>query len=180
MKRLRLILLAVTLLLPIIALAAMALQAERATSDATMFRVPIRGVDPRDILRGHYLNFDYDWDWRDPPAMPSRNSITAATLCLTAPREPAKGPQASFQSDGCLAMIDGDFRTFGRPVFRPRRGDSHALPRLYVPEDYALRIEEIARRNDVPLTVDIAVTADRRVRILGWHIDGKLPKDYFR
>lgn len=180
MKRRFLILLSAALLLPILVLAAMVIQAERATRDAQVFRVPIHGVDPRDILKGHYFNFDYDWDWLEPPSIPGGERSAEVTICLTAPRDQAKGPLVSLQIDDCLARIDGELNNFNRPVFRPKRNDSHHLPRLYVPEDYALRLEGIARSREVPLTVDIAVTADRRVLIRGWHVNGELAKDYFR
>jgi hypothetical protein len=52
---------ALALLLPLAALAAGIVRSERALATATPWAIPITGYDPRDPLRGHYIQFRYDW-----------------------------------------------------------------------------------------------------------------------
>ncbi len=61
MNRYRRFLLPLALLLPLIGLALIWLQAERVSHQGSEWDVPIAGYDPRDLLRGHYVQFRYDW-----------------------------------------------------------------------------------------------------------------------
>jgi hypothetical protein len=58
-------------LLPLAGLAALWVQSDRTYNSGTEWEVPIMGYDPRDYLRGHYVEFSYDWpgfdESRDPP-----------------------------------------------------------------------------------------------------------------
>ncbi len=179
MNRLRLSLLAAALALPILVLGAMVAQAERDLRSAQVFSVPIRGVDPRDLLRGHYLIFEYDWHWAVAP--PRERPITGQPLCLTAPVDAAKGPRASFATEGCLALVDGlYFGTTEPPVFRPKKPEIYVRPRLFIAEEYGPRLEQLLRDRKAVVTIDLAITDDRRALIRGWRVDGKEPRDYFR
>lgn len=50
-----------TLLLPLVGLGLIWLSTERESHQGTEWAVPITGYDPRDLLRGHYVQFRYDW-----------------------------------------------------------------------------------------------------------------------
>lgn len=59
-------------LLPVLGLAALWGQSHHTFQQGTEWEVPIEGYDPRDYLRGHYVEFTYDWPgiprwprWRD-------------------------------------------------------------------------------------------------------------------
>lgn len=49
------------LVLPVLALAGLWGWTERWSRQGTDWEVPIQGYDPRDLLRGHYIQFQYDW-----------------------------------------------------------------------------------------------------------------------
>lgn len=68
-------------ILPLAGLAALWAQSDQTYRQGTEWDVPIRGYDPRDVLRGHYVEFTYDWPGYDAIAAP------ASALCLqgTAP-----------------------------------------------------------------------------------------------
>jgi uncharacterized membrane-anchored protein len=51
----------ICLLIPLLALGAMAGLEMKKSTTLPSYHLPIRGFDPRDILRGHYLIFDYAW-----------------------------------------------------------------------------------------------------------------------
>ena len=49
------------LLLPVVGLAYSWVTAERESNEGVIWDIPIAGYDPRDLLRGHYVQFRYDW-----------------------------------------------------------------------------------------------------------------------
>lgn len=57
----RRIALALALALPLVGLAASWAATHRAAQQGTEWDVPIAGYDPRDLLRGHYVIYTYDW-----------------------------------------------------------------------------------------------------------------------
>lgn len=48
-------------LLPLAGLAAAWAMSARTYAQGTEWEVPVIGYDPRDLLRGHYVEFSYDW-----------------------------------------------------------------------------------------------------------------------
>ncbi len=63
-------------ILPLAGLAALWVQSDSHYRTGTEWEVPIEGYDPRDFLRGHYVEFSYDW-----PGV-AESDIIPATLCL--------------------------------------------------------------------------------------------------
>lgn len=55
--------LAFALLIPLITLFGIILKTEVDVQQSVKIRVPIAGYDPRDLLKGHYLEFRYKWDF---------------------------------------------------------------------------------------------------------------------
>lgn len=53
---------------------------ERTYYQGTEWEVPIQGYDPRDYLRGHYVEFTYDW-----PGFDEFSDTAPAMLCLEGP-----------------------------------------------------------------------------------------------
>jgi len=51
----------IALLLPLVGLGLIWLLTDRDSHLGTEWDVPIAGYDPRDLLRGHYVQFRYDW-----------------------------------------------------------------------------------------------------------------------
>ena len=70
MRRRVVALVIVALALPVVALAAMIGQQEWLRSRVTVVNVKVRGIDPRDLLRGHYLTADFEWN----PVLKMRSS----------------------------------------------------------------------------------------------------------
>ena len=63
-------------LLPALGLAGLWAQSHHTYNQGTEWEVPIMGYDPRDMLRGHYVEFTYDW-----PGL-AESDIVPAALCL--------------------------------------------------------------------------------------------------
>jgi len=191
MKRIMTALVIAALALPVAVLGAMVGDAEYGIANARVMRVAIRGYDPRDMLRGHYLN--YRFDWNADIAFIGRTT----RLCVTdAPADaPARvrplaesGDQAS--TAGCAFVVEGRGEVLaearraepgergpaGRLQFRPAGVESG---RLYVPEQHAGELERLLLAGTVQLTIDLAVTRAGRASVKAWHIDGKTVDVYF-
>lgn len=69
--------------LPLAGLAMLWGWSDRLSRQGTDWLVPVTGYDPRDLLRGHYVQFSYDW-----PGLDSETFEGPAELCLqgAAPR----------------------------------------------------------------------------------------------
>ncbi|MEH6661465.1 MAG: GDYXXLXY domain-containing protein [Parasphingorhabdus sp.] len=86
MSHYRHLFLPLALLLPLIGLGLIWWIADRESQQGTEWDVPIAGYDPRDLLRGHYVQFRYDW-----PAVGQEDiplwSASRKSLCIrgTAP-----------------------------------------------------------------------------------------------
>jgi hypothetical protein len=65
------------LIAPVLGLAALWGLSDQTYQTGTEWEVPIQGYDPRDYLRGHYVEFSYDW-----PGLGETRSDPLATLCL--------------------------------------------------------------------------------------------------
>jgi hypothetical protein len=63
--------------LPILGLAGLWFQSDNDYRQGTEWEVPIQGYDPRDYLRGHYLEFSYDW-----PGIDEFRDLPPQLLCL--------------------------------------------------------------------------------------------------
>lgn len=70
--------------LPLLGLGTLWAMSDRTYNSGTEWEVPIAGYDPRDYLRGHYVEFSYDW----PGVGSDPAQIGPEALCLfgTAPR----------------------------------------------------------------------------------------------
>ena len=62
---------------PLLGLAALWVQSDRTYHTGTEWEVPIAGYDPRDYLRGHYVEFSYDW-----PGEEDLSDIVSSAMCL--------------------------------------------------------------------------------------------------
>ncbi|CAN5295853.1 hypothetical protein BH10PSE6_BH10PSE6_36310 [soil metagenome] len=184
MSRLLAAAVAATLALPVLALAALIGLQEREFHGAIVVNVPIRGYDPRDLLRGHYIQGQFDWDWEGEPAAPdSHTGIDGAVCVLTAD---APKPRLRFlagwktgdrREDGCRAIIAGRGWAKQGPIaarFAPTNLDAGGgQVKLFVPEDRAADLETLLLERPGALTVDLAVRPDGSAAIKALRVDGE-------
>jgi uncharacterized membrane-anchored protein len=168
------------LALPLAALAAMIGQQEWLRSRVTVLTVAVRGVDPRDLLRGHYLTAGFAWSWETLPETDGR--AVAGALCVIEidARQRARvrfapdstGDQA-IAGSSCRLVIPG--RLWGKDVFVPAAIHSaNGSVKLFVPEARAGELERLIRERPGALTVDLAVRADGHASIDALRIDGQV------
>ena len=150
-------LLALALALPIVALAAGIITAESGARDATVWRIPVAGYDPRDPLRGHYVQFRYAWALKGSPQLCRRPSDCA--LCLeddgTAVRVIPVGKQ-------CPNRIDPARSGIGLRYAPEFEGTALAsFTRLYVSEGSAPQLTKVLAAH--PAVVVARLTRDGRL-----------------
>ena len=172
-------LVAAALALPVLVLAALIGEQEIARDRAAILTVPLRGYDPRDLLRGHYLNARFDWskiDWEADSAV-GGDALVAGGLCVLS--GPADKPQVRFLPDwtwkgtangGCRLIVAGRGAT-GR--FVPNGFEDSGSLQLFVPEARAQALEKTLREGTAVLSVDLAVRRDGIAAIAGLRVDGQ-------
>jgi uncharacterized membrane-anchored protein len=168
------------LALPIAALAAMVGQQEWLRSRVTVLNVAVRGADPRDLLRGHYLTVAFAWNWESLPQPEADGRMPAGALCVIA-IDAERRPRVRFLPDStadqanagaCRLVIPGWMRS--SDAFVPNSIDTtNGAIRLFVPETRAAELERMISERPGALTVDLAVRADGRVSIEGLRVDGR-------
>lgn len=123
----------VAALVPIAGLAALWGISDRTFRSGTEWEVPIQGYDPRDYLRGHYVEFSYDW--------PGLGAASGPLLCLegTAPALARVTPVAPAAS--CRHPVRGD----RDGVYR---GDGLTRGRLYIGQARAAELQRELQNRD--------------------------------
>jgi len=169
------------LALPLVALAAMIGQQERLRSHVTVLSVAVRGVDPRDLLRGHYLTARFDWNWESLPQPAADGRMQEGALCVIA-IDAERRPRVRFLADstrspatesGCRLIIAGAM--WGRDVFVPATIETtNGGFRLFVPEARAGEFEGLIRERPGALTVDLSVRGDGDASLQALRIDGQV------
>lgn len=75
--------LAGALFLPLAALAYSWAATHRLAQQGQEWLIPIQGYDPRDLLRGHYVQYRYDWPVDTPASDGQDNALSSANqLCI--------------------------------------------------------------------------------------------------
>jgi len=124
-------------LLPLAGLAALWVQSDRNFHSGTDWEVPIRGYDPRDYLRGHYVEFSYDWPYRDkidrfdPPS----------ALCIAGTSPRIDHVTEIGRSEACAHPL----RPAGDHVYGPSR---LVMGRLYLGQDRAEQLQRQLQNRD--------------------------------
>jgi len=101
------------LVLPLAGLGGLWLKTDIASRQGTEWDVPVEGFDPRDLLQGHYVQFQYDWPLaQDPRVQPRLSGLTALCLEGTAPvLDRARAPGAG---ESCPNRVRWEDRREGR------------------------------------------------------------------
>jgi GDYXXLXY protein len=121
---------------PVLGLAALWGLSERTYYEGTDWEVPIQGYDPRDYLRGHYVEFSYDW-----PGIDERGwDIIPTMLCLEGEAPKLVRVTADSSADCAHPLREGDAPASGRSVLMDGR--------LYLDQNRARALDEALRNTD--------------------------------
>jgi uncharacterized membrane-anchored protein len=166
------------LALPVLALAALVGQQEQLRANARILSVPLTGFDPRDLLRGHYIRAQLDWDWERAPAVNEYEAVDGALCVLEETPKPRVRFLAGWKSGDrtdadCRLVIAGHARAPSR--FSPGQLDNgDGGIQFYVSEARASELEKLMRERAGALTADLAVRADGGAAIKGLRVDGEV------
>lgn len=170
------------LTLPVLALAALVGEQERQIAGAPILRVPLIGYDPRDLIYGHYLLAQFDWDWEGEPKAPNDYEEVEGGACVLAETPKPKlrfvaGWKTGDRVDpACKMMMVGLASQRSGQVaarFTPANLDQGGGVRFYIPEHRGGELEQLIRDRPGALTADLAVRADGNVTIRAVRIDGQ-------
>lgn len=120
--------------LPLAGLAGLWVQSDSHYRTGTEWEVPIEGYDPRDFLRGHYVEFTYDW-----PGL-AESDIIPATLCLQGDA-PVIGRVTTDSEKDCAHPL----RAEGSGVYG---WDALWRGRLYVGQERAMELQQQLQKSD--------------------------------
>ena len=177
MSRALIIAVIAALALPVLALTALVGHQELLLANARILSVPLTGFDPRDLLRGHYIRAQMDWDWERAPAVNDYDVVDGALCVLAETPKPRVRFLAGWKSGDptppdCKLVIAGHARAPSR--FAPSQLDNgDGGIQFYVPEARASDLEKLMRERPGSLTADLAVRADGGAAIKALRIDGQ-------
>ena len=137
---------AAALALPLIGLGAAWAIAHLRAQQGIEWEVPVAGIDPRDLLRGHYIVYRYDW----PGLAPTGAAQTAATLCLEG--VPPRITAVTAGRDACA-----------HPIREPGTDRGLATGRLYVAQSAAPGLERQLADPSLQGVLRIRVRADGQI-----------------
>lgn len=165
------------LAVPVLALAALVGHQELLLASARILSVPITGFDPRDLLRGHYIRAQMDWDWERMPAVEEYQVVDGALCVVAETPKPRVRFLAGWKAGDrtaadCRLVIAGRARAPSR--FAPSQFDNgDGGIQFYVPEARASDLEKLMRERPGSLTADLAVRADGGSAIKALRVDGQ-------
>lgn len=127
----------IAVLLPAIGLAGLWAQSDHTYRQGTEWEVPIEGYDPRDYLRGHYVEFSYDWPnlnfWATGPG--------PEALCLKGAAPRIETVTLSKADAACAHLLKADQNhVYGE--------NSLGSGRLYIGQDRAAQLQQQLQNRD--------------------------------
>jgi hypothetical protein len=122
--------------LPLLGLAALWSMSDRTYRTGTEWEAPVQGYDPRDYLRGHHVEFRYDW-----PGL-GESDIALSALCLQG-EAPALARVTPTSPD--KACGDDWVRSDSSGVYG---WDSLKRGRIYIGQERAAQLEQQLRNRD--------------------------------
>ncbi len=174
------------LFLPVIAMALLIGAHSYNRDNGTEWRIPVTGYDPRDLLRGHYLTFRYDWNWEK--GMNTACSGKECALCLQESTSSGSyNPKVYTTSltvakKQCSGFIQG--RSYhSSNQFEIGAKEGYGLRRYYIPEAEAGKLDGLLRRqnqNGHKFDMGLRVNDSGQAFIEKMYIDGIPLEDWIK
>lgn len=153
--------------LPMLVLLVLIARAEVLLRSGESFRVAIVGYDPRDLLRGQYLQYRFDFNWQGESTCGSLSGGVPAAVdpscCVCLSADVDSGMLAQARQVGCDQVSRCDGWLQGARLVLPRR--------YFVPERYAAGLEDALRGRDAALSVTCGPAGEAAVGEL--YLDGR-------
>lgn len=179
MKRFLPILLVLSIVLPLSGGAFLAWKTDTNFKNDPVVRIKIAGYDPRDLFRGHYITYQFVWNWAEGKA-PESSGGSAACLCLHEKTEnprvsllPSCDQPASQTPPVCAYTLSG--RYVGNGSFYP-----DVQRQYYVDEAFARSLETLLRKGELPFHMGLRVGKNGKVSQEKLYVAGEAVLDYVR
>jgi uncharacterized membrane-anchored protein len=147
--------LALAVALPLVVLALGMMRAERHLRDNRRWVFDVTGYDPRDLLRGRYIQYRLALDERDPGEQGLKacdeNSDEGCCLCLAADFPGGPTTVARTTCEAAYSRCDGALQT--------RYLDE--LQRYYIPEDRAEELDALFRDASQERRTQVVIAIDK-------------------
>jgi uncharacterized membrane-anchored protein len=141
----------------------------------TEIRLPVRPVDPRDLLRGEYVTLDYDLATLKASDLARLDPVAAGEpvyVALERAGETWRATAATARPPGEGLYLKGRVASArGEGTGRTLRV-AYNLEKFFMPEGRAIEVERL--RNARRIEVDVAVAAGGRATLKRLVIDGAL------
>lgn len=131
----------------------------------TEYRVEITGYDPRDLLTGHYIIFQYDWP------MPAKDSCyqDQCYACFTGkPQSPDIQFVTKLETKNCSAAL-------ALEGLQPNQ----KLQRYNIPDLQAPILDKMLRERNGKFSIGLLVFPDHSGQIKNLYIDDQKLSDFF-
>jgi hypothetical protein len=148
--------LALALLLPLVGLVLSIAAREAGLSGASEWRIPIAGFDPRDPIRGRFIQFHYDWRVTGDPAL---CTAAACALCLSGDSGEIVATMVA-PGTVCPAYVDVNGSNIRGLNVAPGQVPDFSS-RIFVSETSAPKLEDMLRRE--PMVVIAKLTKQGRL-----------------
>ena len=142
------------LALPVAGLAGLWALSDFQSRQGSEWEVAISGYDPRDLLRGHYVEFSYDWEGL---AGPEASMPPPERLCLEGdPPGPPVARRIEGAGSDCEYLAEADYGSlYG--------AESLLRGRLYVDQARAREIDDALRDRSQQAVVTVRLGSNRRL-----------------
>lgn len=171
---------ALALLLPLIGMIAMIVVHTHNRETGTNWRIPVTGYDPRDLLRGHYLTFRYDWNWAETQQTCQGQDCA---LCLSPVDNSGVNPEVALMSKDlavqtCDTFIVGS--SYRGKDFRIGSDKANGLTRYYIPENRAELLDKALRlwTDDAKFEVSLSINESGQAFIDQMYINDMVLEDW--
>lgn len=156
----------IAVLIPIVGLLFLVGRAEFAARSGPTWHIPIEGYDPRDLLHGRYLQYQFRFNWQGESVCGGEKSVgqpeldPKCCLCLTRTNDlgidPAVRQVACAEAERCDGWLDA------ASVQPPLR--------YFVPEDRAREMEEALRQREA--SIELTCGPSGTPAIIELYLDG--------
>ena len=144
------------------------------------YRIAIEGYDPRDLLKGHYMIFRYQWPEGAVDMFADNTYPRTPDVCACMSGDPVN-PQVRF--DACVSIhprhktCEGAVKVTGGAGFAGYQpGDD--LRRYFIPEEHAADLEKMLRSGAHKFEVGIVPRDGGEAQLKMLYVDG-MPLDQF-
>ncbi len=135
----------IALLIPILIILGGIGKSEYQLATGEMWRFKISGYDPRDLLRGHYVTYQVEFDWQKDKGVCS--DTKDCCLCLSRKKDSLGSTKVSKMS--CSMAID-------RCDGLMREEYIKELRKYFIPEDQGKALEKVIREKEAEILVAIS------------------------